>query len=600
MPNDSLTAGQVIPGFFGKIIYNSKGGGEGPNFRLLVWGYVGATAQATPNVPFLPSGQQDANDKCERGSDLALAFGEAMSQPEAQGAEVWLLPIAAPSGGVASIYKLKLFGAPTKAGSIQLWINSQPVPAVGFTADDTATTIATALRDAILAMLDLPLGTVTSSGAEITIPYRHKGQTGEDFPFRCNVTPNGTGINVSPGQMLMATNVTGAGSLRVSMGALSVSTALTGGQTPATVAAAVVASFNADTYPVRAVVDAVPEQVNFFFNNDRDVRRMSAAVITSSALTANLGSGATDGSGSASSLTYNGTLGTGAPSLTSALTSLQGLPAYRSHAAPWVDAATVGAIATRLETDSDGSMTGQKQQTLVIGSALAASVAGAIATGSSPNLTTTAPHYSILWSEDAPVKAFSLAVRVAAARAARWLGAPQFNWNGFQLKGNQQYQILLPPRSPSPTAQNTALRTYALAPVVRGASGNLEVVKGRTTSLAVDLRLWAWSTEAQAAYHHYDLGRFLRERFEGGSVLRFSEPKAPRTFDTQSFKSAAQESMRRWEGQGNYDGADALKDYVVAVPDAFNPFRMNLDYPESPVLDLDQVAFAGFYTSPAA
>ena len=67
MGNPNLSSGQVLPGFFGSVDYNGEGAGAGANNRVLLWGYVGATAQRTPNQPFLPTSQQDADDGCERG-----------------------------------------------------------------------------------------------------------------------------------------------------------------------------------------------------------------------------------------------------------------------------------------------------------------------------------------------------------------------------------------------------------------------------------------------------------------------------------------------------------------------------------------------------
>jgi phage tail sheath gpL-like len=604
MSNTNLTSGQVLPGFYGFVDYNAGGSGQAPGLRALLWGYIGSTAQKTPNQPFLPSSQQDANDGCERGSDLARMYAAAMSQPEAQGAEVWLMPVVAPSGGTASVYKLKTYVAstnPAKSGTIQLWIASQQVPAVGFTTSDTASTIASAISAAIATMSDLPIGTPSPTTDTVTLPYKHKGLTGEDLPIRCNISPSGTGVTLSPGQALFATSATGSGTVRIATGDLAVSTTIAGSDTAAAIATKVAAAFNADTYPLTAVVDgSVSAQVNLLFSNDRDVRRISAAVVTSTGTTVNLGSGATDGTGVITSLSYNGTQGVGVPSVSAALTNLASLDTFRSWASSWTDATTLGALATNIENASDGSINGQKQQHLTFSYSDAASVAGAIPLATSPNLTTSPPHYAGLWAPAAAIQNYEISARVAAARASLWLGTPQKNWNAFQIKGSSTVPILAPASKPSRDAQNTALRTYALAPVVLGASGNLEIVKGRTTSLAANKKLWAWSSEAQAAFHVVDLGLFFKERFEGGSIVQFSEPKAPGIFDQLSFKSATQERMRTWETNGNYDGADLLAPAVdVTLPDPQNPFRVNVEYPESPVLDLDQVVFTGHFTSPS-
>lgn len=599
MANPNLTSGQVLPGFWGKVDYNAQGSGTAPTKRVLLWAYMGASAQWTPNVPRLPASQQEADDGGGRGSDTANGYAATVSQPEAQDAEVWCMPLTAPSGGVASTYALKVFVAntnPGKSGTLQFWINSVQLPAVGFSASDTASTIASALNDAINSNLDLPC-TSTVSTDTVTVTYIHKGTTGEDLPMRCNISPNGSGVTLSPGSIALVGAPAGsAGSIAVTFGAQTVSAAIDPAvQTTAALAIAqVISAFNSDTYALYAVAGA-SGVATLLFANDRDVRRVSGQINTFTTTTINLGSGAQ----SAGTASTNGTVGTGAPSVSAALTNLAALGVFRSWASPFLDVTTIGAMATSIENASDGSISGQKQQTLTLCDNRAMTVAGAIPVATSPNLTTSAPHYALCWSPDCPVQNLAIAGRVAASRAGKWLDAPQFNWNGFQIKGSSRAPILGAFTAPSELVQNSALRTYALAPVVKGSSGNLEVIKGRTTSLANDKRLWAWSVEAQAAYHAVDLSLFYRSRFQGGSTVRFSDPKAPGIFDANSFKSATQERMAFWESNGNYDGAKLLSPAVKVSPNINNPFRFDVDFPESPVLDLDQVVFVSHFSQPS-
>lgn len=602
MPTN-LNTGQVLPGFYGYVDYNTQGGGVAPTKRVLLWANHSSSAQWNPNTPRLPASQQECDDGAGRGSDLASAYASAVSQPESQDAEIWVMPITANSSGVAPVYKFKVFVSntnPAKSGTLQMWLASKAVPAVGFTSSDTASTIASALCDALNTMSDSPIGTATVSTDTVTLPYMHKGTVGEDFPIRCNISPGSTGVALSPGQALFSGSAGAGGTVSFTFGARTVTASISNSNTAAQTATAVIAAFNADTYPLYAVVDgSAAAQANLFFTNDMDVRRITAAVITTTTQTLNLGSGATDGTGSASSYTYNGTLGTGAPTLTTALSNLATLGMFRSWASPWLDTTTIGAQATNIEAASDGSISGQKQQTLTLADSRAASVAGAILTGTTPNLTTAAPHYAMCWCPDGPVQNMGIAARVATARASKWLDDPQFNWNGFQLKGSERAPILSPAAPPSELSQNSALRTYALAPIVKGQSGNLQVVKGRTTALLADKRLWAWSTEAQAAFHAIDLAAYYKSLFQGGSIVRYSDPKAAGVFDVNSVKSATQARMRTWEANGNYDGADALADGVVCTVNINNPFRFDVKFPESPVLDLDQIVFTGLFSQPS-
>lgn len=604
--NPNLTSGQMLPGFYGYTAYNVGGAAQAPSLRCLLWGYVGGSATATPNQPFRPVDGVDAAAQCGgSNTDAARAYVAAASQPEAQGADLWIMPIQAPSAGTAATYTIKVFVSntnPAKAGTIQLWVASQPIPAVGFTTSDTATSIGAAIASALTAAPNVPIASAVNSSGVVTITYIHKGTTGEDFPIRCYISPNGSGVNLSPGQALFNTTAVGAGSVVVNFGAVSVTTALAGGETAPQIATKVAASFAANTYAVTAVVDSVSNStVDFYFNNNWDVRRMSAAVVTSTGTTVNLGSGVTSGTGSPTSLSYNGTQGTGAPSLTQAIANLQTSNQwYRSWMAPWTDATTLGALATYIEAASNGSITGQKLQILTVADFQSLSLDGAIPTAVSPNLTTTPPHYAFGWSPDCPVQAFELAARAAAARAAFWISAPQFNWNGWKFQGNAQAPILTPPTTPSKDTLNSALRTYALSPWVVGPSGNIEIIKGRTTSLAADLRLWAWSSEAQAAYHIQDLASYFPSIFANGSIVRYTDPKAPGLFDAQSVIDATNARMRFWEQNGNYDGAKLMSQFTKATPNALNPFRFDVDFAESPVLDLDQVVYTGHFSQPSS
>ena len=599
MPNRNLTSAEALPGFYGYTDYNAQGNGLAPNRRVLLMGYVTASAQRTPNMPFRPSSQQDVDDGCGQNSDAANSYAACVSQPESAGAELWVAPLTPPSGGVASIYEIQVFGAPSQSGTIALWINSIPIPQVGFTTTDTATTIGDAIAAAILSVKTLPISSCVNASGVLTITYIHKGTTGEDLPMRANITPNGTGVNIGA-QLTCATNATGVGSVKIDFGALSVSTTLAGGETPAQVASKIAASFTADTYPLTAVVDSVTSKVDLYFQNNKDVRRIRASVITTTGLTVALGGGsATDGSGSPTSYTYNGTLGTGAPTLTGLLANLSNLDQFRAWVSPFLDATSLGAMATQIEAAANGSINGQRQQTLTACSTDGIATAGAVAPAVSPNLTTTAPRYAIGWSPDAPVKGAELAARVAAARAAFWIDQPQKNWNGFKIQGNTRSPVLLPPKKPDELTQNSALVTYGLFPIVIGPSGNLEVVKGRTTSLAPDKRLWAWSSEAQASFHWVDLAERFQSILQGGNIVRYSTPRSPGLFDTDSVKGIIADAMDAWEAAGNYDGAAKFKDSIDVVINSQNPFRFDADFPESPVLDLDQVAFASHFSSPS-
>jgi len=602
MSNPNLGAGQVLPGFYSFIDFNLEGGGESPNNRCLIIGYKTAAGFRTPNKPFLPAGQDDVDAGCGEPSDLARMYAAALAQPEAQDAEVWCLPIAEPTGTNA-VYELTVRGTPTKAGTLRLWISSKEIPAVGFSKDDTPEAIASAIAEAISSVTDLPFSDVSTDGAKVLLTYIHPGWTGGySMRMRANVSPDNCGMALAIGAATFAETMygaSGAGSVLVSVGDFTVTVTLTGDETEAEVAAKVITAINSDDYPVRAVIDDEDDAVVWLIaNNDEDFETPYAVIANTTGLTVDLGSGATDGTGSLSSYTLAGTEPSGAPNLTAALANLRAMDPFRSWVHPWraADAAVFSAIASHIEDMSDGSITGQKQQVVTAAFGNAASAFNT-ASGSTPSMTTSAPHYANCVIPYFTAQPMLFAARVAVARAGLWYGSPQKNWNEFQLKSSEKSPLLGTKRSASPPALNQIIRSYACAPIAIGRSGNWEIVKGRTTSTATDKRLWSWSAEAQAAYHAVSVKSFMRARFAGGSILRYSEPKAPGVFDNQSFKSAMQELLHIWEGQGNYDGADAFQDSVKVIPYPGNPNRLTIGYPESPVIDLDQLLIVNRFAS---
>jgi len=599
--NTDLSLGYVRPGVYVQLNLNSPGGGLNDNFRLLLMAYKSSGGSAAPDQPIFPASQSDANSLLGQGSDAARMYAAAVSQPEAQGAEIWVCPITAPSAGTASIYSVVFSGTATAAGAIDCWIASDKVATVAVANGDTAATVAENWEALVDDMLDLPITSGVSS-ATVTLTYRHKGLVGEDLPLRFQVT-GAAGIKISPGALTFTTQAVGDGSVSVKSGATTVTAAISNNDTAVQVATKVTTAINAGSYPFTATQRANPNDhiVDLFFANERDVRRVSAWVTTTTGTTVNAGSGATDGSGSASSISYmTSAVGAGAPSLTAALSNISALDAFNCWAVPFTDVATLGALSTHIENAADGSPTGQKGQTLHVCSFEGVATAGAIPTGTTPALTAS-PRYALLWAQDVPVQGYEVAARVAAARAAN--SNPAKNWNGFRLKTNDRTGLLLTAIAsrPSGSTINTAIKTYGLAPVVVSQSaGALVIDKGRTTSMSTYRPLWSWSCIDQADYWRDSIRGDFQDVFAGTSVLRYSEPKSPGLIDANSVKSRTVFLMHQWEGLGFYDGADALADAVKASVNQSNPNRIDLSFPMSPVLDADQFAVVGNFQTPGA
>ena len=101
--------------------------------------------------------------------------------------EVWAMGVD-DAVGAAAVWTLTLTGAPTSSGTLVTWIHGKRI-AVGVSASDTVTTIATALAAAINAETSLAL-TATSAAGVVTMTAKHKGTCGNQIDIRVNYWPD--------------------------------------------------------------------------------------------------------------------------------------------------------------------------------------------------------------------------------------------------------------------------------------------------------------------------------------------------------------------------------------------------------------------------
>jgi phage tail sheath gpL-like len=172
-------------------------------------------------------------------------------------------------------------GTATAAGSIDVMICGQPLLTVGIAIGDTAALVAASVQAAIAQLLDIPV-TSTVAGAIVTLTYVHRGDVGEDLPVRVKLN-KAAGILCSPGSIVFGGAAVGAGSVRLTIGATTVTTLVADSDSAAAVAGRVAAAINAGGYPVTAAVDATTNtQVDLYFAPDRDVRRFTVSPDTGS------------------------------------------------------------------------------------------------------------------------------------------------------------------------------------------------------------------------------------------------------------------------------------------------------------------------------
>lgn len=591
--NPDLTAGNVRPGVYISVNLSAPGGGVGQvSRRMLIMGYKQASGSYAQDTPVQVVQQSDVDAGAGAQSDLARGYKAAVAQVGAGNIDIFALPLIAPSGGTASTYKLivgfssgSTAGAP---GSVDVSVDGRAILSVAFATGDTASSIGGNIATAINALTDVPVTAVNVSGT-VTMTYVHKGDVGEDLPIRAKVNGTGTLVTLSAGTIGFATNVSGAGSFQITICGTTITTALTDAWTPAQVATAVAASVNAGSYPVTAVVDTgVSTQVDLFYAPDRDVRRMSVAVITSTGITPTLTAG---------------TVGAGQPTLTTALSNLAALPGFAGWAVPFVgtqasvDTTTLGTIASNVELRANGVY--QQEQAVHACAPWPSSVLGTLPIGTSPALTSS-PRYALLWAQDVGVQGFEIACRMAAARVNN--DYPPFNWDGYAFKGSAVAPLVLPAASSRPSGDtiNIAMRTYFLTPVrVNENTNQLVVEKGTTTSNSTYLPLRDFATIDQIRFWRLDLARELTDKFSAVSAKRFSAPRTPQTITAQSVADAAYLLALEWDELDLYDGAATFKSGFKAQFNAQNPTRIDLTFPMSPVINVHQVGVSGNLVSPS-
>ncbi len=98
--------------------------------------------------------------------------------------EVWVGVLADDGAGVAASGTITVSGPATAAGTIYLYLGGVLVT-VGVNSGDSANSIASAINTAINANTDLPV-TSSVAAAVVTVTFRHKGLTGNEYDMRAN------------------------------------------------------------------------------------------------------------------------------------------------------------------------------------------------------------------------------------------------------------------------------------------------------------------------------------------------------------------------------------------------------------------------------
>lgn len=173
---NSIPSNWPLPLFWAEVDA-SKAGGIIISDRALLWGIKTSTGTATADIP-VAVGQAAQGAALFGAGSMAARMLTAFRRRNPTG-EVWVLPVAEPSAGVAATGTIVVSAAPTAAGTISLYIAGQKVD-VAVTASDTTSTTATKIAAAITAATGLPV-TASATTATVTLAAKWKGETGNDI-----------------------------------------------------------------------------------------------------------------------------------------------------------------------------------------------------------------------------------------------------------------------------------------------------------------------------------------------------------------------------------------------------------------------------------
>ncbi|WP_277187679.1 phage tail sheath subtilisin-like domain-containing protein [Caballeronia sp. BR00000012568055] len=201
IPFHQIPANIRVPLFYAEVD-NSQANTAQTTQRALIVAQITTDGTATPGVPAISQGSDDAIRAGGEGSMLALML--AAYRFNDQFGEVWYLPLADANGATAAIGRLTITTAPTAAGTFYLYIAgvriAQPVQPTQSVSD-----IASALVATIQGTKGMPV-TVDASSGTVNFTARNAGPGGNEIDLRVNylgtpggeVLPTGMAYTLSP------------------------------------------------------------------------------------------------------------------------------------------------------------------------------------------------------------------------------------------------------------------------------------------------------------------------------------------------------------------------------------------------------------------
>ena len=197
----SVPSSLLTPQTYHNFTHVKGGAGLAPlPLRVLLVGIKSSAGTATVETPVQVLSEADGVTKAGQGSELALMVAKAFEQGALNAStnrggqpEVWICPIAAPGASVAAAQTLTVTVTTALAGTLVVRIAGRTIN-VGVAAGDSQNTIATALKNAIAALIrELPV-TATVLTNVVTCTHVTTGTNGNDVAYEVVSAPSGVSV----------------------------------------------------------------------------------------------------------------------------------------------------------------------------------------------------------------------------------------------------------------------------------------------------------------------------------------------------------------------------------------------------------------------
>ena len=607
--NPDLPSSYQVPGVYA---YSSKAGAapSANNRRVLLLGYKtsAGTAQAGSLKRLLS--EDDAVRWAGKGSAIHRMFRDFTAQPESIAGEVWAGFMNAPSG-TAQTRKITVIAAPSAA---VLDVTSTAAAAPGFwtlwicgkrfdcqiALGDTYATIAANMVAQIQAGQDELPCTAGVASATITLTARHAALSSADMPIMSAFSTEAMSVAASCGALTYASAATGSGTTSLVVSTLTASASIANLDTANAITAAMIAAINnTSAFSVRAAQPAVVGAVATLVMNDNCEVNWIATSITSgiaTTLTVDCGANAAGlpSAATPSLSTVLSTLSSEEP-FGCIVTDLGGAGSYvtvggTTQTGSLVDYTTLSTLSAWIELRGNGLNCAS--QRLLIADNRSLSLAGAVPVGTTP-LLTASPRYFVETIPGSPCQAVASAARCAALVVGN-IDYPSFNYAGSQLRTDGRVPYLAPRREIrlSDSDCNAAMLSYFLTPLRVGASGNVEIVSGRTTakpSASVDFRYSFWGVMLADDYMRDDLRATLGQVTMGKTLKTGSPPRTTKAISPDSIKTAVASRMEKYDSLDIFNRSDDLIAGIEADVKV-SPQRIDVKVPKDFTIPAEQIS----------